>query len=68
MFLTQMVNTRKGGGIDLPPIDIVGGYLDSHNNNKQRWTLQILHQPELIMQQMVDTMVNMHVEMRQECQ
>jgi hypothetical protein len=20
MFLTQMVNTRKGGGIDLPPV------------------------------------------------
>jgi hypothetical protein len=32
------------------PIDTVGGYLDNHNNNKQRWTLQILHQPELIQQ------------------
>jgi hypothetical protein len=31
-----MVNTRKGGGIDLPPIDIVGGYLDNHNNKKKR--------------------------------
>jgi hypothetical protein len=33
-----------------PPINTVGGYLDNHNNNKQRWTLQILHQPELIPQ------------------
>jgi hypothetical protein len=50
MFLTQMVNTRKGGGIDLPPIDTVGGYSDNHNNNKLRWILQILHQPALIQQ------------------
>jgi hypothetical protein len=35
MFLTQMVNTRKGGGIDLPPIDTIGGYSDS-NSNKPR--------------------------------
>jgi hypothetical protein len=39
-----MVNTRKGEGIDLPPIDTIVGYLDN-NNNKQRW---ILHKPELI--------------------
>jgi hypothetical protein len=49
MFLTQMVNTRKGGGIDLPPIDTIGGYSDNHNN-KLTWILQILHQPELIPQ------------------
>jgi hypothetical protein len=36
MFLTQMVNTRKDGGIDLPPIDIVGGYTDNQNNKKKR--------------------------------
>jgi hypothetical protein len=51
MFLTQMVNSRKGGGIDLPPpIDTVEGYLDNHNNNNLRWILQILHQLELIPQ------------------
>jgi hypothetical protein len=44
-----MVNTRKGGGIDLSPIDTIEGYLDI-NNNKQRWILQTLHQPELIQQ------------------
>jgi hypothetical protein len=36
MFLTQMVNTRKGGGIDLPPIDTVRGYLDNHKKKKKR--------------------------------
>jgi hypothetical protein len=33
-----------------PPINTVEGYLDNHNNNKLRWILQILHQPELIPQ------------------
>jgi hypothetical protein len=47
VYLTQMVNTRNGGGIDLPPIDTTGGYLDN-NNNKLRWILQILHQSMLI--------------------
>jgi hypothetical protein len=45
-----MVNTRKGGGIDLPPIVTIGGYIDNHNNKKKRWILQILHQPVLIQQ------------------
>jgi hypothetical protein len=77
MFLTQMVNTRKGGGIDLPP---------------NRHTPRIFRQPQpqpavmdppqpplagvdlavaaqmRIMQQMPDTMVDMHAQMRQECQ
>jgi acyl carrier protein phosphodiesterase len=71
-----MVNTSKGGGIDLPPIDTIGGYLDN-NNNKQRWILQILHQPGAdpavaaqmrIMHQMADTMADMHAQIRQERQ
>jgi hypothetical protein len=77
MFLTQMVNTRKGGGIDLPP---------------NRHTQRIFRQPQQqqaemdppnpppagadqvvaaqmrIMQQMVDTMADMHAQMRQEHQ
>jgi hypothetical protein len=70
MFLTQMVNTRKGGGIDLPP-----------NRHSRRIFRQ--PQPEMdppnpppagadpavaaqmrIMQQMVDTMADMHAHMR----
>jgi hypothetical protein len=31
-----MGNTRKGGGIDIPPIDTAGGYIDNHNNKKKR--------------------------------
>jgi hypothetical protein len=76
MFLTQMVNTRKGGGIDLPP-----------NQHIQRIFRQPEQQPEMdppppppagvdptvatqmrIMQQMADTMADMHVQMRQERQ
>jgi hypothetical protein len=77
MFLTQMVNTRKGGGIDLPP---------------NRHTRRIFRQPQQprpemdhpqppparvdptvaaqmrIMQHMVDTMMDMHAQMRQERQ
>jgi hypothetical protein len=72
-----MVNTRKGGGIDLPP---------------NRHTRRIFRQPQQqqaemdppnpppveddptvatqmrIMQQMADTMVNMHAQMQQELQ
>jgi hypothetical protein len=76
-FLTQMVNTRKGGGIDLPP--------NCHTRRIFRQPQQ--QQPEMdapqpppagadpavaaqtrIMQQMVDTMVDMHAQMRQEHQ
>jgi hypothetical protein len=78
MFLTQMVNTRKGGGIGLPP---------------NRHTRRIFRQPQpqpvemdpppppppsgvdpmvaaqmRVMQQMVDTMANMHAQMQQERQ
>jgi hypothetical protein len=77
MFLTQMVNTRKGGGIDLPP--------NQHTRRIFRQPQQ--QQPEMdppqppptgadpavaaqmwIMQQMADTMVDMHAQMRQERQ
>jgi hypothetical protein len=77
MFLTQMVNTKKGGGIDLPP---------------NRHSRRIFRQPQQqqaemdppnpppagadpavaaqmwIMQQMVDNMADMHAQMRQERQ
>jgi hypothetical protein len=74
MFLTQMVNTRKGGGIDLPP------------NQHTRW---IYRQPQpqpaemdpppppppvradpmvaaqmRMMQQMADTMADMRAQMQ----
>jgi hypothetical protein len=78
MFLTQMVNTRKGGGIDLPP---------------NRHTRRIFRQPQpqpaemdpppspppagvvplvaaqmRMMQQMADTMADMRAQMQQERQ
>jgi hypothetical protein len=73
MFLTQMVNTRKGGGIDLPP-----------NRHSRRIYRQPQQQEEemnppnpppagvdpavaaqmRIMQQMADTMADMHAQMR----
>jgi hypothetical protein len=76
MFLTQMVNTRKGGGIDLPP-----------NRHTRRIFRQQQQQPEMdppqppptgadpavvaqmwIMQHMADTMADMHAQMQQEHQ
>jgi hypothetical protein len=77
MFLTQMVNTRKGGGIDLPP--------NRHSRRifrqpkQQQAEMDPLNPPPAgagpalaaqmrIMQQMVDTMADMHAQMRQECQ
>jgi hypothetical protein len=77
MFLTQMVNTRKGGGIDLPP-----------NRHSRRIFRQPQQQEEemnppnpplaridpavaaqmQIMQQMADTMADMHGQMQQERQ
>jgi hypothetical protein len=76
VFLAQMVNTRKGGGIDLPP-----------NRHGQRIFRQPQQQAEMdppnpppagadlavvaqmrIMQQMADTMADMHAQMRQERQ
>jgi hypothetical protein len=77
MCLTQMVNTRKGGGIDLPP--------NRHTRRIFRQPQQ--QQPEMdppqpppirvdpaipaqmrIMQHMADTMADMHAQMRQERQ
>jgi hypothetical protein len=77
MFLTQMVNTRKGGGIDLPP--------NRHTRRIFRQPQQ--QQPEMdppnpplaradpavaaqmrIMQHMADTMADIHAQMRQERQ
>jgi hypothetical protein len=77
MLLTQIVNTRKGGGIDLP--------LNRHTQRIFRQPQQ--QQPEMdppqppqagadptvvaqmrIMQQMEDTMADMHTQMRQKCQ
>jgi hypothetical protein len=78
MFLTQMVNTRKGGGIDLPP----------PNRHSRRIYRQPQQQEEemnppnpppsganptvvaqmQIMQQMADTMADIHAQMRQERQ
>jgi hypothetical protein len=72
MFLTQMVNTRKGGGIDLPP-----------NRHTRRIFRQSQPQPAgmdtppagadpavtaqmRIMQQMTDTMADMHAQMRED--
>jgi hypothetical protein len=69
-----MVNTRKGGGIDLSP-----------NRHTRRIFRQPQQQPEIdplqppparanpatqmrIMQQMADTMADMHAQMRQERQ
>ena len=74
MYLTQMVNTRRGGGIDLPP---------------NRHTRRIYRQPQpqpagmnpppggvdpliaaqmAVMQQMADTMADMRAQMQQERQ
>jgi hypothetical protein len=72
IFLTQMVNTRKGAGIDVPP-----------NRHTRRIFRQQQQQPEMdppqppparadpavtaqmqIMQQMADTMADMHAQMR----
>jgi cytosine/adenosine deaminase-related metal-dependent hydrolase len=77
MLLTQMVNTMKGGGIDLPA--------NPHNRRVLRRQQQ--QQAEMnppnpspvgadpavaaqmhIMQQMADTMADMHAHMRQERQ
>jgi hypothetical protein len=77
VFLTQMVNTRKGGGIDLPP--------NRHSRcifrqpQQQEEEMNPPNPPPAgadpavaaqmrIMQQMADTMVNMHAQMRQERQ
>jgi hypothetical protein len=74
MLLTQMVHTRKGGGIDLPA--------NPYNRRVLRQQQADMNPPNpplagtdpavsalmRIMQQMVDTMVDMHTQMRQEHQ
>jgi septin family protein len=74
MYLTQMVNTRRGGGIDLPP-----------NRHARRIYRQPQPQPAemnpppggvdpliaaqmAVMQQMADTMADMRAQMQQERQ
>jgi hypothetical protein len=71
MFLTQMINTRNGGGIDLP--------LNRHTRRIFRQPQQLEMDPPQsppagadpavaaqmrIMQQMADTMSDMHAQMR----
>jgi hypothetical protein len=75
MLLTQMVNTRKGGGIDLPA--------NPHNwrvlRQQQQAEINPPNPPPVgadptvaaqmrIMQQMADTIADMYVQMRQERQ
>jgi hypothetical protein len=70
MFLTQMVNTRKGGGIDLPP--------NQHNRRvlRQQQQQAEMDPPNLppagadpaVAAQMTDTIADMHAQMRQERQ
>jgi hypothetical protein len=75
MFLTQMVNSRKGGGIDLPP--------NRHSRRifrqpqQQQAEMDPPNHPQAgddptvaaqmrIMQHMADTMADKHAQMRQE--
>jgi hypothetical protein len=75
MFLTQMVNTRKGGGIGLSP----NRYSRRIFRQQQQAEMDPSNPPPAgadpavaaqmgIMQQMADTMVDMHAQMRQEHQ
>jgi hypothetical protein len=76
MFLTQMVNTRKGGGIDLPANPFNRRVL---RQQQQQAEVNPPNPPPAgvdpavaaqirIMQQMVDTMADMHAQMWQERQ
>jgi hypothetical protein len=75
MFLTQMVNTRKGGGIDLPANPFNRRVLRQQqqadmnplNPSPAEADLVVAAQMQM-MQQMVDTMADMHAQMRQERQ
>jgi hypothetical protein len=77
MFLTQMVNTRKGGGIDLPPNrhsrrifrqpQQQQAEMDPPNPPPAGADLAVAAQMR-IMQQMADTMADMHRQMMQERQ
>jgi hypothetical protein len=70
-----MVNTRKGGGIDLP----ANPYNRRVLRQQQQAEMNPPNPPPVgadpvisaqmqIMQQMADTMADMHAQMRQECQ
>jgi hypothetical protein len=73
MFLAQMVNTRKGGGIDLPANPFNQRVLrqqqqaemDPPNPLPARTDPVVAAQIQM-MQQMADTMADMHAQMRQE--
>jgi hypothetical protein len=69
MFLTQMVNTKKGGGIDLPPNRHIQRIF--RQPQQQQAEMDPLNPPLAgadpavaaqmrIMQQMADTMADMH--------
>jgi hypothetical protein len=66
VFLTQMVNTRKGGGIDLPanPFDrrVLRQQQDKMNppNPSPTRTDPVVAAQMQMMQQMADTMADMH--------
>jgi hypothetical protein len=72
VFLTQMVNTRKGGGIDLPANPFNQRVLrqqqqqaemDPSNPPPARTDPVVAVQMQM-MQQMADTMADMHAQMR----
>jgi hypothetical protein len=76
VFLTQMVNTRKGGGIDLHPNPFNRRVLRQQQqqaemnppNPPPSGTDPAIAAQMWIMQQMADTMVDMHTQIRQERQ
>jgi hypothetical protein len=72
-----MVNTRKGGGIDLPPNRHSRRIFRQPQQQEEEMNPPNLPPAETdpavaaqmrIMQQMADTMTDMHAQMRQECQ
>jgi hypothetical protein len=73
MFLTQMVNTRKGGGIDLPANPFNWRVLRQQQQQAKMNPPLVEADPVVaaqmrIMQQTADTMADMHTQMRQERQ
>jgi hypothetical protein len=78
MFLTQMANTRKGGRIDLPPNRHTRRIFRQPQQQQQPEMDPLQHPPAGVdptvvaqmrmMQQMADTMADMHAQMRQERQ
>ena len=72
MLLTQMVNTRKGGGIDLPANPYNRRVLRQAEMNPPNpppvGADPVITAQMQIMQQMANTMAYMHAQMRQERQ